>query len=277
MVNPANGQHVTLSASAQTGYGHTLANTRAAFRRAGLDLDVSRRSGRPRGIPATTPIPEEVPTMATDPTGVDAGLARNTQTLHQAGRSAGGAFALKAPKQPHAIAGHRVLIGERMDGKWVAEMRDDSTRSKRRQWMSEAEDTLVARITRDLEEGRTPTVRGPRHTEHPGRSQAAGAEAEPPASAPTLPPFVAERVHEQAQARANGSAGTASWRAVGVDQAEFPLAAALDHLQASVAPALEALEAAGKVDAAALIRAEVATTPVEAELLRLWRRVTTGD
>jgi hypothetical protein len=272
MVNPANGQHVTLSASAQTGYGHTLANTRAAFRRAGLDLDVSRRSGRPRGIPATTPIPEERP-MATDPTGVDAGLARNPGRLHLETRKAGGKYALVAPKQPVAIAGHRVLIGERADGNWVAEMAWPAMKSGRRQWMSEkGRDALVARITRDLETG---------HLSRPGglveAAPVPGAEVIPPASAPSLPPFVAERVHEQAQARANGSAGTHTWRAVGVDAAEFPLAAALDHLQASIAPALDALEAAGKVDAAALIRAEVATTPVEAELLRLWRRVTTGD
>ena len=137
-------------------------------------------------------------------------------------------------------------------------------KSGRRQWMSkDGRDALVARIERDLLEDRP--ARG---------EQSTGAAVNPPTAAPTLPPFVAERVPER---YTNGTDPDTSWRAVAVAQAEFPLASALDHLHASVAPALEALEAAGKVDAAGLLRSELALTPTEQELLRLWRRVTHGD
>jgi hypothetical protein len=252
VVNPTNGRRVILSASSAAN-AHGLGNARAAFRRAGLAL-----GDRPQHAP---PIPEEVPTMTTDTTGVDAGLARNTQRLHPEARKAGGAYALKAPKQPVAIAGHRVLIGERTDGNWVAEMAWPAMKSGRRQWMSEkGRDVLVARITRDLETG---------HLSRPGglveAAPVPGAEVIPPTSAPALHPFVAERIPEAVK-RTNGAATAEA----------FPIASGLAALHATVAPTLAALEAAGKADAAALLRGELALTPAEAELLGLWRLVTRG-
>lgn len=65
-----------------------------------------------------------------------------------------------------------------------------------------------------------------------------------------------------------------SWRAVGIDPADYPIAVALAALDEAVGPAIAALEAAGKGEAADLIRAEVATTPAETELLTLFREVT---
>lgn len=63
------------------------------------------------------------------------------------------------------------------------------------------------------------------------------------------------------------------WVSARPDPAAYPIAHNLDLLDRRVGPAIEALEAAGKTDAAALIRAELATTPAEAELLRLYREL----
>jgi hypothetical protein len=65
---------------------------------------------------------------------------------------------------------------------------------------------------------------------------------------------------------------------VQVDREEYPLAAALSSLEDTVRPALAALQAAGKGDAADLLLQEVLNrTPVEEELLSLFRRVTRGE
>jgi hypothetical protein len=134
-------------------------------------------------------------------------------------------------------------------------MIDHTKKSGRRQWMSkDGRDALVDRINSDLATG------------HETRA--------------STPAFVTERIPEPVAAVAQAisdappksrNGGSVSWHAVAVDPEEFPLAAALDDLDAKVMPALAALEAAGKIDAAGLLRAELDMTPVEAELLRLWR------
>lgn len=69
----------------------------------------------------------------------------------------------------------------------------------------------------------------------------------------------------------------AAWHVVRAEPGEYPLAEALDHLDTALAPGLAALEAAGRQDAAELVRAELVRTPLEEELLALYRRVMTGD
>lgn len=68
--------------------------------------------------------------------------------------------------------------------------------------------------------------------------------------------------------------GGVVWTTARVDPAEFPIASALAELHRAVGPAIAALEAAGRADAAALVRAELANTPAEQELLRLWQELT---
>jgi hypothetical protein len=187
--------------------------------------------------------------------------------LRPNGRHAGGQFALLAPKTHEQIAGRDVLIGHRVDGKWVAETRDDNMKSGRRQWMGADHDNLVARIEHDLATGAPSRI---------GRGKDQPVKAVPAPALNDVPTFAAERVHEGGLAvaeaiRTNGHA--ADWHAVAVDPGDFPLAVSLDGLEAATAPAIAALEAAGKGDAAALVRAELARTPAEDELLRLWRQV----
>jgi hypothetical protein len=63
------------------------------------------------------------------------------------------------------------------------------------------------------------------------------------------------------------------WVSAFVDPGAYPIAKALDELDRAVGPAILALEAAGKADAAGLVRSELARTPAEAELLALYREV----
>jgi hypothetical protein len=111
--------------------------------------------------------------------------------------------------------------------------------------------------------------------------------AEPPVVTPdeALPrPTKAPRPAQAPKTKANGVAAHSDepagsptvWRAVGLDPADYPTAAALDALHAAAAPAIAALMAAGKTDAANLITAELDLTPTEAELLRLWQTVVRG-
>jgi hypothetical protein len=58
-----------------------------------------------------------------------------------------------------------------------------------------------------------------------------------------------------------------------VDPDDYPIARALDDLERAVMPAVLALEAAGKSEAAELIRVELAKSPAEVELLALYREV----
>lgn len=68
---------------------------------------------------------------------------------------------------------------------------------------------------------------------------------------------------------------SAIWTTARVDPSDYPIAVALDELERAVEPAVAALEAAGKTDAANLVRSELTKTPAEAELLALWRELTT--
>lgn len=93
------------------------------------------------------------------------------------------------------------------------------------------------------------------------------AEPEPTETPPPAPEVPAsERVDE-------GLTRAAEWSVVRVDPSEFPIASTLSALHDSVQPAIAALIAAGKSDAAALLRGELELTPVESELVRLWAEV----
>jgi hypothetical protein len=81
---------------------------------------------------------------------------------------------------------------------------------------------------------------------------------------------------ETPKAKGNGAAHS-SYHVVSATPEEFPLAAHLAALDASVAPAIVALEEAGKTDAAALLSAELERSPLEEELVALYRRVMAGD
>jgi hypothetical protein len=152
------------------------------------------------------------------------------------------------------ILGRTVKVGERADGKWLADVRDPRMKSGRRQWQDESEAALLSKVERDLVAwGLVDTVPADRQPRRP--------EPVPVPPAPHAP-------------GTNGAAHPVTWRAVGLDPADYPVATALDALEAAVGPALAALEAAGKGDAAALVRGELAMTAAEAELLALYRAVT---
>lgn len=264
LVNPATGARVVLSSTANA-RGHQLANVRLALRRGGLVLGPRNRR---RSRPAQGQIPPLEVVAMTDPVATDPATAPPYAGTGKALR-AGGRYVLVAPKEAVTIAGRQVRIGLRADGRWVADTRDPSTKSGRRQWQGDTDagrEVLEARIAFDLTTGKPPG-----HTGANDRALGSfvGARIPDPAEAIDV-------VAAQAVPPSNGAAPGAAWRAVAVDPGEYPIAVALDALEAAVGPALAALEAAGKVDAAALVRGELAMTSAEAELLRLYRRVMSG-
>lgn len=301
LVNPANGGMVEMSTSAGgSRYGHDQRNVRVALARAGLDLrpKADRRrdriaAGRRRAA-REHPI-EEVPMMTTP-----APKAEPTPTP-----------AAKAPSDPFArvpgsqrsleIDGRKVQTWKAKNGgAWALVGAPDgsSVRQPGNKGFSDRhgdEAEVMRRVREYIASGAVPEHRqrraGPvdRHQATPeeiasfGHKNGAGGPAVPnvgaggrrptaaelPApvptagpdspAAPTIPPSVAPE---------------AVWASVRVDPADYPIAASLANLARQVGPAIEALEAAGKVDAAALVRAELAQTPAEAELMRLWVEVT---
>lgn len=245
-VHPVTGAQVTLATSA--GGGHATENVRAAFRRAGLDLRSKaerRRSRRqevhPMQVRDVTPAPPPLPVVPI-PEAEDRRRGRLPTNL--------------ASREALDIGGRRVVIRQGTGGRWSASTRDAAYKTGRRSWAGLDRDAMVDRIARDLAE------------------EAAAEEAAVEESATRL-----ADVHlpdPEAVAAVEGGP-LAGFHVVQADPEEFPLAAHLAALDAAVAPALAALEAAGKVDAAGLLRAEVERSPLEEELVRLYRRVMSGD
>jgi len=175
------------------------------------------------------------------------------EVRHRKGaQSKGGRYALAGPLEVLDVGGYQVKVGSRADGAWVAYTRDKAMRQGRRSWYDRDRDALLAKVAADVV-ARPPALDAP----------APAPEAEWPGLTEHLDP---------APVLAAGD-----WHVVHATPGEYPMAAALDALDASLAPALAALEAAGKTDAADLIRAEVSRTPLESELLALYRRVLRGE
>lgn len=244
------GAQVTLSATAYTGHG-LVESKRLELARAGLDLrsKAERRRAHRQEVrmhaPDTTPTP--TPTRR-HPT------------------PAGGKFA----QVPGSLAvldldGFRVRLWSRADGTWVTETRDLAMKRRLRAVYAQDRDTAVERMRLEIaakppiveEPPKPPPAPVPERVQVTDRLVAPGPLQDPPVAS--------------AVARRGG------FHVVQAEAGDFPLAAALEALDATLAPALAALTAAGKVDAADLIRAELDRSPLEEELVRLYRRVMTGD
>lgn len=301
LVSPT-GQMVEMSTSA-AGNGHDQRNVRLAFARAGLDLRPKAERRRERiAARRARPIPQEVPVTtdaprppADDPTP----FARISETRETIGgrqvlfwRTANGvAWALVAPPggTPHA-AGRKGFSDQGGDEasvrrRVVAYIERGEVPHPGRGGKRAPSPVVVRQATPgELERAFGPDARpngaaghpspAPDHTtpapapapalvtgptpEAPaapaGRAPTAGPDAQP---LPSTPPSTDDAVAVRASARLQ----------------VYPIAAALDDLDRRVGPAIDALEAAGKVDAAALVRAELAMTPAEVELLALYRAV----
>jgi hypothetical protein len=220
-------------------------------------------------------------------------------------RRAGGAFAYVSGETV-TVLGHEVKLRERADGDWFAMLTDHRYASGRKSFSERGggKAGLLVKVERYLSEHpggvapdrsrKTAAEIGhqggkPKHT--PADHQLAAhviaehlppkpaTTAETPASAPktAAEPTAAPKPSNQAP-KANGAAvadpaAFSTWAAVKIIDAEYPIAAALAELDRQVAPAIEALQAAGKTEAAELVRDELAKTPAEAELVRLWNEL----
>lgn len=254
LTNPATGDRVSLSTTAATSrMGHTLGNSRRSLERAGL-------------LPRRHPQRQEVRVDAAMPV-IESGA---THAPRPGAQRAGGKFARTTEVEVQAVQGHRVRLWGRADGMWVAETPEPSTARGLRSWYADSRDAALAKVRGGIDTPPRPR-RGGRVAKADLEALVATADAEPvdPESESVamhgLPPLVAERV-------------PARFHVVQVDREEYPLAAALSSLEDTVRPALAALQAAGKGDAADLLLQEVLNrTPVEEELLSLFRRVTRGE
>jgi len=237
--NPTTGARVDLSATAYTTHGN-LAAKRREFAQAGLDLESRRRHRQEASMAMTEPTP--TPERARPPIIVDP--PRSTP--------AGGKYA-RTSVEELTIQGATVQVSHRADGVFQAYTRDLGYKSHRRAWQGRDRDALVARITTDLAE--SPPLLDLDAATDERLDAAVGAITDKPA-------------------RPNGRG---DWHVVQVSAGDYPLAEALDRLDMAMAPALEALEAAGKTDAAGLLRGELDRSPMEAELLALYRRVARSE
>ena len=262
VVSPA-GTIVQLSTTAHTA-GPVLRPKRHEFERAGLMLGGPHRSRRAnRGL---TPIPEAA-TMTTDTPKTDAPPPTNgwhvirtvTPQARPGADRHGGIYSYRGSIDVIDVDGYEVSIGQRVDGKWQAYTRDTTKASNRRQWLDTNGRTHLLERVRDGLRADPPTLTAP-----------TAATAPEPAPTPRIGTNGAT-VHEAVPAPA-----PTVWRAVGLDPSDYPMAAALDTLHSAAGPAIAALMAAGKTDAANLITAELDLTPTEAELLRLWQAVVRG-
>jgi hypothetical protein len=185
---------------------------------------------------------------------------------------AGGRFALVGEAEVLTIHGRKVTVQQRADGAWLARTPDLAKGRGVRNWQDRGgRASLLAKVDPALadivaeDDARLAAEGGRRLPVDLHLEDALVAESARRTADIHLP---------EPQDLPHHNGGTPTWAAIRVDPEDFPLAVALDDLEAATAPALAALERAGKVDAAALVRAEVATTPAEAELLRLWRLAT---
>lgn len=236
-VNPTNGARVVLSMTTN-GTGHALGNTRQAFARAGLDLRPKAERRRALRQEARPMQVHDVTPTAPAPVTPLETEAPNPRAGQ--GGKAGGKFARSGPTERLDVGGYLVRAWPRADGTWVAETPDLSKSRRLRSWYGQDRDQLLARVAEGIAE-------------------------DPPRLVPA-----ADEVH------VTTAQGLAADMAATPEPVEYPLAAALDALDAALAPGLAALVAAGRTDAAELVRAELTRSPLEDELLRLFRRVMTG-
>jgi hypothetical protein len=253
------GHRVRLSVTAYAASG-SLAAKRHEFRQAGLDLRSRSERRRTQRQEARTMQVHQVPrTEVPDvtPTGTREVVRRNTP------RPAGGAYALQGELETLDVGGFAVALGQRADGTWTAYTRDRSRRGGRRSWYAQDRTALLDRVYPSIAT-EPPRLEGPTK---PSKAQEALAAAAPQAPEPEPEP-------EPEAPRQLPRPST--FHVVQAAPDEFPLAAALDQLDTVLAPGLVALEAAGKRDAADLVRAELVRTALEEELLALYRRVMSG-
>jgi hypothetical protein len=240
VTNPTTGQRVSLSTTAaDSRKGHTLGNARRQLERAGLVRPRHRQE-----------VPVEVRTISTQSGGV--------HSPRPGAQRAGGKFARVGDVEVLEVQGHRVRLWERQDGQWVAETPWEGTARGLRAWYGPGREATMAKLQEGLD---TPVEVRP----HARKADAPAAAPEP------------EARQEEAPVPALAPVPARSYRVVQADAEEFPLVAALDGLDTTLAPALAALEAAGKRDAADLIRGELTRSPLEEEALGLYRRVMRGD
>jgi hypothetical protein len=257
------GARVLMSGTGYVTHG-TLRAKVHEFVQAGLDPDWTRKGARARQRQEVRPMqvsaverPEAAPitpSTATHPT-----LRRPGAHLTQGGR-----YAFVGDQEVLDVGGYRVRVGERADGAWIAATRDTSQARNLRQWTGQSRAAVLAKAAEDVV-ARPPVADGPPSPRRAPRSEAlAGVPPEVLAPAPE-PEGRLDRVAQ-------------GFHVVQAEPGEFPVAAALDALDATVAPAVAALRLAGRDDAADLLtEAAGPTSPAERELLALYRRVLRGE
>jgi hypothetical protein len=167
----------------------------------------------------------------------------------------GGRFAT-VHREEVEVAGLAVRLSRRADDVWMASIPDTSKVQGRRAWYSSVgREDVLSKVAASMAAEEDQAV---------AESGARLADVHLPEDAQAV------------QEVLNGGP-LGAWHVVQANPEDYPHAAALDRLDASLAPALAALEAAGKADAAGLLRAEVTRSEVEEELLALYRRVMRGD
>lgn len=274
--NPRTGARVQMSGTGYVTRG-TLRAKVHEFVQAGLDPDWTRKADRARQRQEATPMQvHDVP--RTDPPPVTEVGTREVIRNPGVHLTQGGRYAYVGAQEVLDVAGYQVRLGLRADGTWVATTPDATQKRRVRQWYAQDREAVLGRVAEGVV-ARPPDPnipprkpQAPRRTEDP--SQGVRVEAAPGVDSPPTP--VVDRL---ARARQAGyqSPDAGSFHVVQADPAEFPLAAALDALDVAMAPALAALDAAGKADAAGLLRGELVRSAVESELLALYRRVLRGE
>lgn len=291
VVNPANGAVVRLSSTGYAGPSQ-LKPKRHEFEVAGLDLrsKAERRRAarltRLRVVRATPPLPAltaepgfggrsiEVPDMTQQhlPVAEERRPHARLAETHPKYRDGSTVF---VSDEIAVIAGERIRIRGQAGGGLIGWTPPEANMADRKTWSVGTRDLakrprtpeqqraeLEAKVRQWVADGKPAPVqisRTRKEPDMPGTNGAAPVEPDDALAAAT--------------ARASDRTGVI-WTTARVDPAEYPIASALADLHRSIGPALAALEAAGKTDAASLVRAELANTPAEAELLRLWQELT---
>lgn len=294
MVSPSGAMVDMSTTAAASRRGHDQANVRAEFARAGLDLrpkaEIRRdRKAERRGLFAITP-KEESSSMAT---------SAPTAPPH---KTAEGGFTF-APKGGRSVRAEDVDIdGRPFRIRYRADGRVEGTTLRRKQQRTFGPSADVESVMVQL---RKFAEKVPNWTTEPQEPRPPHAKTAKPKAVKTgmnghAPAVVAEAlkdvpddveagaipdafdralttpepVKEPSQiAPADDLIRMGDYGVVHLSHADFPVAVGLAALHATVTPAIEALEAAGKMDAAALLRGELEVSPAEAELLRLWQEV----
>ena len=281
LVSP-DGTRVGFSATKRNNY-HAVANVKSALVRAGFDPSATTARARramasaARGSGSSMPSPDpitsavervmldeprlEVPPM-TDAT-VDAPVDAPETVKHKQYRPAGGKYVYTSAETLD-LDGTPFYVRHRTDGQVAGFLHDDRVKSGRKVFARKDGDqsAIVEAARAYIAEGRPEPRRvGAETAASPAKTGHDAAEA----------PALAVDTAKRPNGASGGSRGV--WAAAYVDPDDYPVAAGLDELDRMVAPAIEALLAAGKADAAELVRAELKRSPAEEELLRLYQEV----